>query len=99
MKESCSIQISFQKSELRIKGEIDINRHQSIKQAGVPAAVLLRLGKDGAEVLDASVDAVTHFAAVGGLVWAGKHRRMVTLANLLHADLERLALVEESAFN
>ena len=59
--------------------------------------MLLRLGKDGAEVLDASVDAVTHFATVGGLVWARKHRRMVTLANLLHADLERFALAKESS--
>ena len=57
-----------------------------------PSTMLFRLCKDGAEVLDARVDAVAHLAAVGGLVGARKHRGVVPLANLLHAGLQRLAL-------
>ena len=58
--------------------------------------MLLSLGEDGAEILDARVDAVTHFAAVGGLVGARENRCVVPLANLLHAGLQCLALLRES---
>ena len=56
--------------------------------------MLFRLCEDGAEVLDARVDAVAHLAAVGGLVGARKHRGVVPLANLLNAGLQRLALLQ-----
>ena len=54
--------------------------------------MLFSLCEDGAEVLDARVDAVAHLAAVGGLVGAREHRGVVPLANLLNAGLQRLAL-------
>ena len=58
--------------------------------------MLLGLGEDGAEVFDARVDAVTHLAAVGGLVGAGENRCVVTLANLLHTGLKCLTLLQEN---
>ena len=57
--------------------------------------MLLGLGEDGAEVFDARVDAVTHLAAVGGLVGAGENRCVVALANLLHTGLKCLTLLQE----
>ena len=57
--------------------------------------MLFRLCEDGAEVLNARVDAVAHLAAIRGLVRARKHRGVVTLANLLYAGLQRLALLRK----
>lgn len=58
--------------------------------------MLLSLGEDGAKILDARVDAVAHFAAVGGLVGARENRCVVTLANLLHTGFQCLTLLQES---
>ncbi len=61
-----------------------------------PASVFLRLREHGAEIVQPRVDAIHHLSTLWGLLRARIASGVVAVADLLHADLQLLALYNES---